>query len=227
MAGWRDRLSSVHCTLGFVAVVGAAITVTFVLAERGILDPRDWEVSPSQWWGIPAAHFANRDFAHYLGNMTGLFLFGGLFTAASLVTRKFHTGDIIRRFDSRLPWIVLGSALVSSLWIWYVYLLEGRGSGVGTSTIVSAAFGGGAWLYIAIALGGSGSSKDGSHGRAERRKGRIMALFFAGLFIVFFLYMYGLLGSMSAILTHWVSFSLSVFGSWLAFPRTHKAARVA
>ncbi len=216
---WKSRLSGVRLTLPFVGIVAVVVTVTSVLAERGFIKPSDWELSASQWWGIVTAHFVNRSFDHYVGNMQSLLIFAGLFTVASMSMGTPHAREMRRKFDARLAWIVLGSAFFVSFLMWSIYSIAGRGSGMGTSAIVSSAFGAGTGLYLAMAMEHAATqsvpteSENGVGGK--RLKAR--ALFFMFLFVVLYLVLYGLLGSPPELVVHWLSYSMALFWVILRF----------
>ncbi len=216
---WKSWFSGVRLTLLFVGIMAVVVTATSVLAERGFIKPSDWELSASQWWGIVTAHFVNRSLDHYVGNMQSLLIFAGLFLVASISMGISHARELRRKFDARLPWIILGSAFFVSFLMWSIYSIAGKGSGMGASAIVSSAFGAGTGLYLAMAMEHAATqsvpteSENGVGGK--RLKAR--ALFFMFLFVVLYLVLYGLLGSTPELVVHWLSYLIALFWVILRF----------
>ena len=55
MTAWNDWLASIRFTLGFFTIVAAVTTTTAFFLQGGVLNPLDFELSLSQWWGILTA----------------------------------------------------------------------------------------------------------------------------------------------------------------------------
>ncbi len=141
----RNWFSGLYFMFLFVGIVATIITITFVL-----VNPSDWKVSSSQWWGIFTAHFINWNYGYYESNMISLFTFAILFALA----RAMGVG----KFYARLPLIILGSTFLYSFLMWCIYVIVGTGSAMGTSVIISTTFGAGVYV-LATARSKSESAK--------------------------------------------------------------------
>lgn len=208
-------------TLGLVAIIAAIITLSSLLAESGFINPSDWEVSLFKPWGVVTAHFVNREFSFYQGNMIGLsvfgILFGFAFVGSSALIHNLLDVDIKQNLDHLLPKIILASAFGSSLFFWAGYVAAnalgtgGGGSGMGTSAIVSAAFGAVAGLNWGLARRVALRSRHGgqTHGSKKVLVGALLLGCFAILFVISELLIYDLLNPP----THLVSFlSAAILG---------------
>ncbi len=215
---WKSWLSGIRFTLLFVVIMAVVVTVTAVLTEIGLIEPSYWEVSASQWWGIFTSHFLNRGLEHYVGNMGGLLVFTGVFIFASAALDTSHARKMRGKLDVRLPWIILGSAFLVMLLMWSIYVIAGMGSGMGTSAVVSGAFGAGTGLYLAMAMDQKTTPSVPREAEDGVRK-RLMArtLFFMGLFVAFYLPLYGLLLPPAELVVHWLSYLIALFLVMLRF----------
>lgn len=194
LPGLRNWFSGLYVMFLFVGIVATIITITAVL-----LNPSDWKVSSSQWWGIFTSHFVNWH-GYYEGNMIGLLTFAILFALA----RAMGVGE----FYARLPLIILGSAFLYSFLEWGTYVVVGTGGAMGTSVIISATFGAG--LYVLA----TARSKDKS---AKWVSVVVLGAFFFITYIIF--------GEPTGLLAHVAGFVLGAMFTGVSLKYWHAGSR--
>ncbi len=190
---WKGSLFNIRFTIYFIAIVAVLITITSVLAERGVPVKYYWMHSPSQWWGIFTSHWVHLDFNHYLGNLMILLVFGEWVILFSLFWLDEKAS---RKFGVRFPLAVLSAAVAS---IFLMTLLGDTGAGV--SAVVSAAFGAG--LYVAA---------------THRPVRNFFSIDWLSLIFVlsFYVLVYGFHPNPMSMLAHWAAFLFAIFFIWVA-----------